>query len=145
MFIYFDRNHERDGHTDGRTDRQTDRHRWRHRPHLHSIARQKWSLAAKHRRMTITAYPQIATARNFWGGGKCFRLPRLVHLSKTGRKQVIIPTVGIPTELSSAIHPGLRCRKMSVCPSVCPSHVDILSKRLNISSYFFPQSVAAPF
>ena len=72
MFIYFDRNHERDGHTDGRTDRQTDRHRWRHRPHLHSIARQKWSLAAKHRRMTITAYPQIATARNFWGGGQMF-------------------------------------------------------------------------
>jgi len=35
--------------------------------------------------------------------------------------------------------------KMSVRPSVCPSHVGVLSKRLNVSSNLFHRRVATPF
>jgi len=34
---------------------------------------------------------------------------------------------------------------VSVCPSVCPSHAGILSKRLHISSKFFHRRVTPPF
>jgi len=47
--------------------------------------------------------------------------------------------------VSQLLPRGLCRRKMSVCPSVRPSHAGNLSKRLNWSSNFFRHRVATPF
>ena len=39
----------------------------------------------------------------------------------------------------------IRQFRMSVCPSVCPSHACIVSKRLNLSSKFFHYLIGPTF